>query len=74
MFNSYLYVRIVDSYRDQAIVAFGTVGMLLISITYSNFNWKYTRGFDIAFLCAYAIIGMVLILIFGYIQTNIAAE
>lgn len=67
IFNSYLYCRIVSSYRDQVIVAFGTMTCLLISLVYSNFNWKYTRSFDIIFLIAYATAGIALVLIFGYI-------
>ena len=74
MFNTYLYCRIISSYFDQVLLSFGTMGCLVLSIVYSNYNWAYARGFDVMFLIFYSCIGMVLVFIFGYIQTNVNNE
>ena len=67
LFNNYLYIRLVDSYRDHIIVSFGTMVCLIVSIIYSNYNWKYARFFDMIFLIIYSAIGLLLVMVFGYI-------
>ena len=74
IFNSYLYVRLSETLRDHIIVSFGTMGCLLISIIYSNYNWKYARDFDVLTIIIYCCVGVLLVLIFGYIQTNVNTE
>lgn len=74
MFNTYLYCRLISSYFDQVLLSFGTMGCLVLSIVYSNYNWKYARGFDVMFLIFYSCMGIVLVFVFGYIQTNVNSE
>jgi hypothetical protein len=74
VFNSYLYCRLVESMRLKVLVSFGTMFLLLASLFGSNYHWQYARIFDVIFLFIYSSIGFTLVLIFGYIQTNISKE
>ena len=73
-FNAYLYVRLVSSVRDHVIVSFGVMACLLISIIYSNYNFRFARDFDVMTIVIYCFVGILLITIFGYIQTNVNTE
>ena len=67
IFNAYLYVRLSETLRDHVIISFGTMASMLVSIIFSNYNWKYAREFDISTITIYCFVGIALVLIFGYI-------
>ena len=65
--STYLFCRLLTDLRTKAIVSFSTILIVVCCIIGSNFNWKYTRTFDIVFIVAYVIILSSMVLVFGMI-------
>ena len=60
--------------KTKAIVSFSTVFLILSCVITSNYDWNYTRTFDIVFIVSYMVILSSLIIVFGKIQSNIMEE
>ena len=65
--NTFLFSRLTKSLWCQALVAFTNIGCVIVSVIYSNYRWEYTRRLDILFVIFMGVIGIVMVLIFGYI-------
>jgi hypothetical protein len=72
--NTYLFCRLLYDMKTKAIVSFSTVFLILSCVITSNYDWNYTRTFDIVFIASYMVILSSLIIVFGKIQSNIMEE